>query len=350
MNFELSDEQVMLREAARGTLGRHDTLAAARAALDGAPLPDFWPAAIDAGWPGLLSDEAAGGAGLDVFDAMIVAQECGRRLASVGLLGHFLATYLDPHDPRLAAGEVRGAAAVAPPPFEDAPRAEVDGDDAILTGTLEYVPDAPGADVLVVVALACAGPVAVRLEGVEVEPLVRYDATRPLGNVTLDGARGGVLPAAPERLADAWHLGQALVAAEAIGATEAPLEMAVEYAKERTAFGRQIGSYQAVKHQLVEILRHIETARALSYYAGWAAEDRPEEFGLAANAARFAAERALDYGARTVIAVHGGIGNTWEHDAPLYFRRAQLSRRLLGGTHDATDRVAERTMSGAVVA
>src|SRR5919107_2634119 len=115
MNFELSDEQVMLREAARGALARQDTLGAARAALDGAPLPDLWPMAIEAGWPGLLVPEDRGGAGLDVFDAMLVVQECGRRLAWAGLLGHFLATFLAP-DERLASGELRGAAALARPP------------------------------------------------------------------------------------------------------------------------------------------------------------------------------------------------------------------------------------------
>jgi alkylation response protein AidB-like acyl-CoA dehydrogenase len=226
----------------------------------------------------------------------------------------------------------------------------IEGDDAIVTGEVRFVPDAPGADVLIVVGRTGDGPVAVRLEGVEVEPLVRYDATRPLGQVRLDGARGTLLSATAERIAAAWHVGQALLAAEAIGATEAPLEIGVEYAKERMAFGRTIGSYQAVKHQLVEILRHIETARSLSYYAGWAAEDRHDEFALAANAARYAAEHALNFGTRTVIAVHGGIGNTWEHDAPLYFRRAQLSRLLLGGQTGAGEVVARELLAESSVA
>jgi alkylation response protein AidB-like acyl-CoA dehydrogenase len=341
VNFELSDEQQMLRDAARGTLARHDTLGAARAALDGAPLPDLWPAAIEAGWPGLLVGEDAGGAGLGVFDAMLVMQECGRRLAWTGLLGHFLATFLDPSE-RLARGELRGAAAL-----DGAPDIRIEGDDAVVTGELSFVPDAPGAGVLVVAGRSGDARVAVRLEGVEVEPVVRFDATRPLGHVRLDGARGTLLGATADRIDAAWFAAQALLAAEAIGATEAPLELGVEYAKERTAFGRPIGSYQAVKHQLVEVLRHIETARSLSYYAGWAAEDRPEEFALAACAARFAAEHALSFGTRAVIAVHGGIGNTWEHDAPLYWRRAQLSRLLLGGQTAAGEVVAGELLRAA---
>jgi alkylation response protein AidB-like acyl-CoA dehydrogenase len=343
VNFELSDEQVMLREAARGALARHDTLGAARAALDGEPLPDLWPVAVEAGWTGVLVPEEEGGAGLDVFDAMLVAQECGRRLAWAGLLGHFLATFLAP-DERLASGAARGAAVLTASP-EDAPDVRIEGDDAVVTGRVRFVPDAPGADVLIVAGRTGEGPVAVRLEGVDVEPVVRYDATRPLGHVQLDGARGTLLAAPAERIAAAWHLAQALLAAEAIGATEAPLELGVEYAKERMAFGRPIGSYQAVKHQLVEVLRHIETARSLSYYAGWAAEDRPDEFALAASAARYSAEHALNFGTRAVIAVHGGIGNTWEHDAPLYYRRAQLSRLLLGGQSGAGEVVARELLA-----
>jgi alkylation response protein AidB-like acyl-CoA dehydrogenase len=148
-------------------------------------------------------------------------------------------------------------------------------------------------------------------------------------------------------LADAWYLVQALIAAESIGAVQTCLDVSVAYAKERFTFGRAIGSYQAVKHELTEVLRRLENARGLQYYAGWARASAPDEFPLAASAARSAAGAALDFAARSMINVHGGIGATWEHDAPLFFRRAELSRRLLGGTHDATDRVAERTMSAA---
>ena len=101
--------------------------------------------------------------------------------------------------------------------------------------------------------------------------------------------------------------------------------MAVQYAKERFTFGRAIGSYQAIKHGLTEVLRRQENARSLLYYTGWAFDDQPEEFALAASAARSAAGSALDFAARQNIITHGGIGATWEHDAPLFFRRAQLS-------------------------
>ena len=150
-------------------------------------------------------------------------------------------------------------------------------------------------------------------------------------------------------LADAWYLAHALIAAESIGAVQTCLDVSVAYAKERFTFGRAIGSYQAIKHELTEVLRRLENARGLQYYAGWARESRPEEFPLAASAARARPGRRSTSPPASMINVHGGIGATWEHDAPLFFRRAQLSRRLLGGTHDATDRVAEQTLAGVAV-
>ena len=100
MNFALSDEQEFLKEAARGALSRVKTVEAAREALDGAALPDLWPAAVEAGWPGLLVSEANGGAELSVLEAMLVFEELGRVLASVPLLGHLPATFLlDRSDP-----------------------------------------------------------------------------------------------------------------------------------------------------------------------------------------------------------------------------------------------------------
>jgi alkylation response protein AidB-like acyl-CoA dehydrogenase len=370
MNLALSDEQEFLREAARGTLSRTKTLEAAREALDGdeGALPDLWPTAREAGWPGLLIDEAHGGAGLDAFDAMLVLGECGRVLAPVELLGHLPATAILGQAPAaaglleaLSSGERRAAYLPAMPPSDlsegwtidpahgsarpSAPEAKSAEDGSVrVSGSFAFVPDAPGADLLVGVALLDGKPVGVAIEasasGVSVEAVRRYDATRSLGHVTLEQAPATVLNASEETLAGAWHLAQSLIAAESLGSVETALEMSVAYAKERHTFGRAIGSYQAVKHSLTEVLRQLENGRSLLYYAGWSRNGSPAEFPLAASAARSVAGRALDHGARTMISVHGGIGATWEHDAPLYFRRAQLSRRLLGGTAGATDRVA----------
>jgi alkylation response protein AidB-like acyl-CoA dehydrogenase len=386
MDLSLTDEQEFLREAARGTLSRFKIIEAAREAQDKglAELPDLWPAAREAGWAGLLISEEHGGAGLDVFDAMLVAEETGRVLAPVPFLGLVPATaILDAagYDglAAIASGEVRPVWIPTRPPGDlqpewtvdgtgaarpSAPTISGDGDDVRVTGHAAYVVDAPGADLLVVTGVD--GAVAVvdaGAEGVNVERVVRYDVTRALAHVTLENAPGTRLAVDPSAAADAaasapgaratiqaaaadaWYVAQALIAAEAVGTVQTTLDMSVQYAKERFTFGRAIGSYQAVKHELTEVLRRLENGRSLLFYAGWSRADAPDEFPLAASAARSAAGAALDFAARSNINVHGGIGATWEHDAPLYFRRAQLTRRLIGGHGDATDRVAERLLA-----
>jgi alkylation response protein AidB-like acyl-CoA dehydrogenase len=363
MNLELSDEQQFLRDAARDALSRTKTIEAARETLDGGTRPDLWPTAVEAGWAGLLVSDENGGAGLGAFDAMLVMQEAGRRLAGIELLGHLPASALldtGGYDgiQAVAAGERRAAFVGAVPPGDLDPEWTVDSvsgmtrapaprfDGSTVTGEVAWVVDAPGADVLVVVAVQDGSPVAVVVEDAAVEEVFRYDPTRRLGHVRLEGAAATPLQADAAAIERAWYLAQALLAAESVGAVEACLEMAVAYAKERFTFGRAIGSYQAVKHGLVEILRRGENAKSLLYYAGWAHASGPEEFAVAASACRSAASDALDYAARENIAVHGGIGATWEHDAPLFFRRAQLSRRLLGGTGASTDRVAGEMLAG----
>lgn len=370
MNLELSDEQSFLRDAARDALSRVKTVAAAREALeDPAARPDLWPTAREAGWAGLLVSEAGGGAGLSAFDAMLVMTEAGRVLAGVELLGHLPASALldaagDERVGAVAEGELRACFVPARPPGDLDERwtveppsgsvrvgAPVLSEDGRLSGKVAWVPDAPGADVYVVVATGADGAaVAVAVEAVDatVEDAARYDATRSLGHVSFDGAACSVLDRiGAGDLRRAWFLAQALLAAESLGAVETALTSSVSYAKERFTFGRAIGSYQAVKHSLVEVLRLRENTYALMLYAGWAYEDKPGEFALAASAARAAGGHALDYASRAMISVHGGIGATWEHDAPLFFRRAQLSRRLLGGLGDATDRVAGELLSTA---
>ena len=373
MNLNLSDEQEFLREAARGALSRVKTVEAAREALeDESALPDLWPMAIEAGWPGLLVSEERGGAGLGAYDAMLVAQEAGRVLAPAPLLGPLPASLLLDRGgaavtEAVAGGELKAAWLPARPPSTleprwtvdpvsgkaraAAPSATVDGDSVTFDGVVAWAPDAAQADVLVVIGqdaggAPVAGVVEAQAAGVSVEGTWRYDATRRLGTVTLTGATGTRLDVSETDIAEAWYLTQALIAAESLGTVENALEVSLTYAKERFTFGRAIGSYQAMKHGLVEILRRQENTKSLLIYAGFAFSDTPDEIAYAASAARSVAGGALDFAARQQIAVHGGIGATWEHDAPLTFRRAQLSRRLVGGTGDATDRVAEELLEG----
>src|SRR4029077_11785185 len=297
-------------------LSRFKTFEAAREALDGnSELPDLWPTAKEAGWPGLLIDESHGGAGLDACDAMLGLGECGRVLAGIPLLGHLPATAIlgdAPNAaeimPELGTGERRGAYLPAQPagdvdarwsadPVSGLERAELprvgaadENGRVTITGSFAFVPDAPGANALVGVAIQDERPVGVAIladaEGVEVEAVTRYDSTRSLGHVSLEDAPAVILDAPEQSLASAWYLAQALIAAESLGSVETALDVSVEYAKERHTFGRAIGSYQAVKHSLTEVLRQLDNGRSLLYYAGWARGGAPAEFPLAASAAR----------------------------------------------------------------
>ena len=320
---------------------------------------------MEAGWTGLLVREDRGGAGLHAIDAMLVFAELGRVLASVPLLGHLPATLLmDAAAPAaemepLAAGSQRAAYVPARPPtaVEDAwtadPRAGLVRAPAPtiaagrVSGEAAWVPDAPGADLLVVAG--AEGRVAVvSASDAEIEPVRSYDATRSLGPRALRRRRTPPSSSCPTEPPRRRSTSRARCSARRPSARWSwRSRPPCAYAKERFTFGRAIGSYQAVKHELVEILRRLENARSLMYYAGWAGRDEPEEFALAASAFRLVAGEGLDHASRAQISVHGGIGATWEHDAPLYYRRAQLAKRLLGGTGQAADRVADELFAQA---
>jgi alkylation response protein AidB-like acyl-CoA dehydrogenase len=331
MYLELSDEQTFLVEAATGTLGRAATLESARAALDGDRFIELWPVAVEAGWPGLLVSEDHDGAGLGAYEAMLVLEACGASLSDARLLGHLPASLLieaaggfDDLVRELATGAQRAALVV------------------LRDGLAEHVLDAAGADVLVAVDGNAAGVIEAGAPGVTVEPCSSYDATRSLATVRAQRDVAQPLELSAVTIRDGLALQRALLAAESVGAADACLRMARDYAIDRHAFGRSIGSYQAIKHKLVEMMRRIEASRSLLVGAGRAFWQQDHaEFALLANAARVAAADALDYAAPENIFIHGGVGATWEHDAQLYYRRAELSRRLAGGAEAAADDVAE---------
>jgi alkylation response protein AidB-like acyl-CoA dehydrogenase len=367
----VSLDERQFRDAAGAALGRLDTLGAARRGLDGHPGVDQWTTVKAAGWPGLLLPESRGGADLGIAEALLVSEECGRRLGGGGLIGHLAATSVVDAAaadgnvaaagvlPDLASGARRGAMVFAEPPGRrnvwtvgrgsGLPRVDANGR---VTGSAQHQLDVLGTDLVVVPALSDGDDVVCCLidtdaAGCEIVAHPAFDASRPLAEITLRGATGTVLPTGGAPVEHAWHLGQALLAADALGATSALLASSIEYSKQRSAFGRLIGSYQAVRHQIVEMFRHAETVRNLCLFAALAADSHDGQFGLAANAARVAGDAALDYTAHTAIAVHGGIGATWEHDAHLFWRRGQVGRLLLGGTRAAESYVAADVLARA---
>jgi acyl-CoA dehydrogenase len=176
--------------------------------------------------------------------------------------------------------------------------------------------------------------------GVERQPVKTIDPTRPAARLTFAGA-------AVERLADseggAWKTlrdrAAVFLAFEQLGSAETALSMACAYAQERAAFGRKVGSFQAIKHKLADMYTKIQLARCHCYYGAWAISTDAAEVPLAAAGARCSAIDALDFAAQENIQVHGGIGVTWEANCHLFYRRARLNALLLGPRHAWQDRL-----------
>ncbi|SHN48156.1 acyl-CoA dehydrogenase family protein [Cryptosporangium aurantiacum] len=322
MNFDLDDEHRALAAAARTFLSGSASPAASRAALaDGAGIKPGRAELVKSGFAAITIPEAAGGGGGSVLDLAVVAEQAGRVLAGPSLVTFARAAVLF-DDERLAA-LADGSLAVA----------VVDDSGPVL--------DAIGAEEFLALrdgALVC-GPGTVTAR----EPI---DPTRGLGDVDL-GETTVLAPDATARWQRAERVGRTILAAEGLGAASRVLEIGVEYAKQRQTFGRAIGSYQAVKHLLVDVYVEVEQLRSLVWWAAWAADRAPDELPLAAAAAKAAAASTLEHAAETVIQVHGGIGFTWEHDAHLYWRRAKVDRFLLGDDVAAYDEVARLAMAEA---
>jgi alkylation response protein AidB-like acyl-CoA dehydrogenase len=142
-------------------------------------------------------------------------------------------------------------------------------------------------------------------------------------------------------------VGSALLAVEQVGAAQHLLDLAVEYAKSRLQFGRQIGSFQAIKHKLADMLVDLEHARSAAYHAVWALTDGSDDPALAVSIAQATASAALSHIAADTIQVHGGIGFTWEHQAHLYFKRATTDAALLGSAEQHRSRIADFVLDDA---
>ncbi|HKA84600.1 MAG TPA: acyl-CoA dehydrogenase family protein [Acidimicrobiales bacterium] len=324
MDFELSPDQLALRDAAADLLAGRSPMPVVRSAVDrgGAPDRDLWEAMVDQGWCGLAVPEKLGGVGLGWVEAAIVLEEVGAHLAPAPVLGQMVA--LDAladgaWGPRLIAGEAVAACAER------------------LDQPCVY---APAADVVVV-------PEDDRLMAIELgehlpaaEPAM--DLTRQLGwlwsAALADAPRIEVGGAAEV----ARHVDVAAVAyaAELLGVAQRALDLAVAYAKDRVQFGRPIGSFQAVKHRCADMLVDVEGMRSAVYWAAWTLGDvdrdgdaGDDERSIAASTAKAWCSDAALRVLASALQVHGGIGFTWEHDLHLYLKRGHLDAVAFG---DAT--------------
>jgi alkylation response protein AidB-like acyl-CoA dehydrogenase len=344
MELALTDDHATIAQVARDLMGDQGTLERARSALDDGGATSVWRSVADYGWAGLLATEE-GGDEPDLFPSLLTLREAGRVLADTGLVGHLPAAYLVQRA-GFAVEVESGGTRLALLAGDAAQRLRVEQRNGgwVASGSIRDATDAAGAGILVVVANDRAFAVE-KGRGVTVSVDRGYDATRGLAQVTFDGAPVKLLDVPSDTLTRAEMAQQALLGAEALGAAEACLDMARRYALDRVAFGRAIGSYQAIKHQLVELLRLGELARSHLDHAAWAWASNGAAFHRDALALRIVADDALYRGARQNIFIHGAIGVTWELDASLYYRRAEVTRRLIGGRDAAARALGDLMLS-----
>lgn len=373
MHFAFSEEQEQLRRSARSFLEAHAPLSRTRAGAEG---PTGFDAALwervcsELGWTALVIPEAHGGFGTTWIELGAVLEECGRALlplpffSTIALGANALlvagsAEQQAAHLPGIAAGTTRATLAWRETSAAtDAVHTTLtrSGDGYQLEGRKRYVVDGASADLVIVLA-RLAGSVGdegltlvavdAATPGVARRRVPTLDCTRPLADVEL---RGASVPASavlgePGRAAPLLRrvldrAGIAL-AAEQLGGAERCLDMAVDYAKVRTQFGRAIGSFQAIKHACADLLVAVETARSAAYYAAWAAATGSQELAPVAALTRSHCSDAFFRCAAQNIQIHGGVGFTWEHEAHLYFKRARASRSLLGTPSGELERIAE---------
>jgi len=343
VDLDLDDEQELFRETAAKFLADRWPISAVRALIGdrGGFNHDIWKQAAELGWTSLLVPEDLGGSlsGAGVRDLAIIAEESGQALVAGPLLPTNIVAFAlgqDPmselaqaHLPEIAAGRELAAWVSRP----DAVRVESSGDGYRLTGTAGPVQDAHVADYLLVTAGRTQFLVPAGTRGLAVELLDGLDLSRRYGRVRFDGA---LVPAAARvgaggaELDAQLGLALALQCAETVGAARVAYAMTLRYVKERKAFGRPIGSYQALKHRLAEMLLWLESAQAVTSAAVAAVQADRDGLTAARTAKAYVADR-LPALVRDCLQMHGGVGYTWEHDLHLFLRRVETNAEIYGG-------------------
>lgn len=353
MNFDFSNEQKMLKDQARKFLQDQCSSTVVRQVLEGEMeyASHVWQEMAQMGWQGTCIPEAYGGAGLGYLELCVLAEEVGRSLAPIpfsssvylaaeALLSAGSEAQKSHWLPKLSSGEAIGVLALAEgagAPVESHLQCQFSGGQ--LTGKKMPVLDGPLADVAIVVAKdGETGGVSLVLvdvadSSVQTEPLTTVDPTRPQAIMTFNNTPAECLGAPGKGwglLTQLFNKAAVLLAFEQIGGADAALQMARDYALGRYAFGRQIGSFQAIKHKLADCYIKNELARSNTYFGAWALSTNARELPLAAATARVSAIQAFEFAAKENIQTHGGMGYTWEFDCHLYYRRAKLLALSLG--------------------
>ncbi|HKW95422.1 MAG TPA: acyl-CoA dehydrogenase family protein [Methylomirabilota bacterium] len=374
MNFGFNDEQELLRSTARKFFENEVASETVRRLMETPEgmSRELWAKIAEQGWLGLVFPDQYDGMGLGLVDMVVLMEEMGRAVVpgpyfSAVLLGGLAimeaGTEAQKKEwlPKIAAGERRVALAWMEPSAQLGPAGIAltgveKGGRYTLSGSKLFVHDAHTADALVVAARTRpgAGADGVSLflvpkgtSGLAVTLLPTMDQTRKLCEVSCSDVAVGA-----DALLGQAHAGWAPLArvldratvalcAEMCGGAQKVLDMTVEYAKIRQAFGRPIGSYQGVKHRAADMLVDVENSKSITYYAAWALDEGVAEAPLAVSMAKAYVSDAYRRVAAAGIQLHGGIGFTWEHDLHLYFKRAKGSEFTFGDATHHRERVAQ---------
>tara|TARA_B100000945_G_C20404603_1_gene609296 strand:- start:1053 stop:2165 length:1113 start_codon:yes stop_codon:yes gene_type:complete len=351
MNLDFSDDQKFLQEEARKFLEKEEALNRNRAVLetDNKFDEDLWRKIIDLGWTGIRIPEVYEGLGLGHLELCVIAEELGRVLApvpfssSVYLFTEAIINYGSNEIkkdvlPRLVTGEIVGTLAVTEdlhaPTKNNINLSYVDGK---INGKKIAVPDAGVATHAIVVAKSNKGIslqlVDLSATGVTIEHQENIDESRGHFSITFNNVQTKLLGDE----VSGWELYESLInqaavlfSYEQIGGSQASLDMAINYAKERYAFGRPIGSYQAIKHKLADMYIALTLAKSNCYYAAWALSTDAADLPSASATARVSATKAYQLCSKENIQTHGGNGFTWEYDCHMFYRRSKLLSLNIG--------------------
>jgi alkylation response protein AidB-like acyl-CoA dehydrogenase len=368
MNFDFSDEQKQLRDGARKFLAEKCPPKAVRRVLDGGQPYDreLWKGLADMGFLGVAIPESFGGAGAGHPELCVIAEEIGRALAPVPFSSTVYlaaeAILLAGSDaqkqkwlPAIASGAAIGTLALFEGTGNPSPAAiKLSASGGNLNGVKKPVPDGAIADFAVVAARTGSSGretdislflVDMKAEGVEAGVLTNIDPSRGQAELIFRNCMAEPLGAANE----GWSIvcqvldhAAVLMAFEQVGGADRALEMGRDYALDRIAFGRPIGSFQAVKHMLADMYVAATLARSNCYYGAWALSTNASELPEAAAAARISATQAFQHCAKNNIQVHGGMGFTWEFDCHMYYRRANATALSLGSLSYWEDALIDR--------
>jgi alkylation response protein AidB-like acyl-CoA dehydrogenase len=368
MNFDFSDDQKQLRDQARRFLAEKCTSKAVRQVLEGKDSYDraLWKGLAELGFLGVAIPEEFGGSGAGHLELCVVAEELGRVVAPVPVASSIYlaaeAIMLAGSDaqkrkylPGLASGEKIGTLALFEGKGKLAPAmVKASVSNGALTGTKMPVPDGEIADFAIVAAHGGTSGresdialyiVDLKGKGVERRTLQNIDPTHNQAEIKFNGAPAELLGRADEgwsNLTRVLDRAAVLIAFEQVGGAERTLEMGRDYALDRMAFGRPIGSFQAVKHILADMYVSATLARSNAYYAAWALSTNSSELAEAAAAARISATQGFQHCSKQNIQVHGGMGFTWEFDCHLYYRRSNALALGLGNISYWEDQLIDR--------